>query len=175
VDFLERRLAGELKAERPIDHGLALSVGGVRVLYNVPQRGVFLQGVISGVKRDKKERGFSLRPDFVIVRGGGEKSGSVVCDAKYKRRVGFRDVITMLAYIAEFAWPVTLGGERVMLGVFYKLRDSRESVRVVKNENLPVKLAIYIYTLDPRMKRSIIEKNVEESLKPILETKVQAV
>jgi hypothetical protein len=38
-----------------------------------------------------------------------------------------------------------------------------------------VKLAIYIYTLDPRMKRGVIEKNVEESLKPILETKVQAV
>jgi len=45
----------------------------------------------------------------------------------------------------------------------------RESVRVVKNENLHVKLAIYIYTLDPRMKRSIIEKKVEESLKPTLE------
>ena len=177
VDFLERRLAGELKAERRTDHGLALSVGGVRVLYNVPQRGVFLQGVISGVKRDKKERVFPLRPDFVIVRNSGEKSGSVVCDAKYRRGVGFRDVITMLAYIAEFAWPITLGGERVMLGVFYKLRDSasRESVRVVKNENLPVKLAIYIYTLDPRMKRGVIEKNVEESLKPILETKVQVV
>jgi hypothetical protein len=129
------------------------------------------------VKRDEKKRGFSLRPDFVIVRDGGEKSSSVVYDAKYKRRVGFRDVITMLAYIAEFAWPITLGGERVMLGAFYKLHDpaSRESVQVVKNENLPVKLAIYIYTLDPRMKRDVIEKNVEESLKPILETEVQAV
>jgi hypothetical protein len=174
VDFLERKLAGELKAGRHIDHGLALSVGSVRVLYNVPQRGVFLQGVISGVKRNEKEREFSLRPDFVVVRNSGEKSGSVVYDAKYKKRVGFRDVITLLAYIAEFAWPITLGGERVMLGVFYKLHDpaSGESVQVVKNNNLPVKLAIYIYTLDPRMKSSIIEKNVEESLKPILKTRV---
>jgi hypothetical protein len=34
----------------------------------------------------------------------------------------------------------------------------RESVRVVKNENLPMKLAIYIYTLDPRMNKNTIEK-----------------
>jgi hypothetical protein len=47
-----------------------------------------------------------------------------------------------------------------MLGAFYKLHDSacRESVQVIKNKNLPVKLDVYIYTLDPRMKRSIIEK-----------------
>jgi hypothetical protein len=58
-----------------------------------------------------------------------------------------------------------------MLGAFYKLHDpaSRESLQVVKNKDLPVKLAIYIYTLDPRMKRSIIEKNVEESLRPLIE------
>jgi hypothetical protein len=34
----------------------------------------------------------------------------------------------------------------------------RESVRVVKNEDLHVKLAIYIYTLDPRMNKNTIEK-----------------
>jgi hypothetical protein len=59
-----------------------LCVGSVKVLYNVPQHGVFLQGVISGVKRDEKEREYSLRLDFVIVRNSGEKSGSVVYDAR---------------------------------------------------------------------------------------------
>jgi hypothetical protein len=34
------------------------------------------------VKRDEKEREFSLRLDFVIVRNSGEKSGSVVYDAR---------------------------------------------------------------------------------------------
>jgi hypothetical protein len=41
----------------------------------------------------------------VLKRG----SSAVVYDAKYKEKVVLRDVTTLLAYIAEYARPVTLG------------------------------------------------------------------
>jgi hypothetical protein len=101
----------------------------------------------------------SIRVVYVLKRG----SSVVVYDAKYKGKVVLRDVTTLLAYIAEYARPVRLGCEKVLVGGFYKLQDParREVEPVVRNKALNTKIAIYIYTLDPRIHEDSVKMTIE--------------
>ncbi|RLG75604.1 MAG: hypothetical protein DRO12_05345, partial [Thermoprotei archaeon] len=159
IGFLEKRYGASLGVEEYEDLYVRLRLGLVTLEYNMPRQGPFL-----------KLAGRRLRPDFVLRSGGR----AVVYDAKYKTGISLDDVVRLLAYIAEYAYPVTVGGEEVLLGAFYKLAGGlgvEERHRaVVRNGLLPMKIAVHIHTLDPRMPRSRIEDSLERSLQPLLGT-----
>lgn len=141
---------------------IKLRVQELNLIYNMPLHGFFTEKL-----REKRLMSGEpvLRPDFILA----SKSGSMVLDAKYKHRLVLRDVVTMLAYIAEFATPV--GGEKMLLGVFYKLGGSGNggmvSELIARNSSLPVKMAVQVHTLDPRMPYNEAFFVIQESLKPL--------
>jgi hypothetical protein len=55
----------------------------------------------------------------------------------------------------------------VLVGGFYKLQDParREVEPVVKSKALNTKIAIYTYTLNPKVREESVKITVEESLK----------
>jgi hypothetical protein len=163
VEYLEKKLGWSVGIGRYRDLWLTLESVGLKLIYNMP-----LHGFIA--KRLKERRilhgRIHLRPDYVLTRD----SGTVVYDAKYKERLRLRDVVSLLAYIAEYAEPVRHGDGKVLMGGFYKLQAPSERVEpVVRNSNLPVKIAVYTYMLDPRMSEDTVMEMVEESLRPLLE------
>ena len=96
--------------------------------------------------------------------------GAAVYDAKYKVSIALRDVVAMLAYIAEYAEPILVDNEKALLGTFYKLaRDPEkpEQHSALRDTRLPVKVEVRVFTLDPRMKDSEVKNAVKQSLQPL--------
>jgi len=157
------------------EHGLAPSVeeyrdlyvrfklGDVKLVYNMPRRGPILKTLR---KYGVLARGVRLRPDFVLKRD----RSAVVYDAKYKVDITLRDVVAILAYIAEYAEPTLVDNERALLGTFYKLaRDPEkpEQHSALRDTRLPVKVEVRVFTLDPRMKNSEVKNAIKQSLQPL--------
>jgi len=83
------------------------------------------------------------------------------------------DLVKLLVYIAEFSTPIVENNEKLLKGAFYKLCmnpictiESHPSI--VKNHALPMKVAIHLYTLDPRMPDDRVNAVVEQSLHPLI-------
>lgn len=163
VEHLEKRLSRPVDIGRYRDLWLTLRSRDLRLLYNMPLHGF----IAKKLRKQQVLRGKArLRPDYVLKRGGG----AVVYDAKYKERLRLRDLVSLLAYIAEYAKPVKWGDERVLIGGFYKLQGPAGIVEpAIRNSHLPVKIAVYTYTLDPRMDDDANHNTVEESLRPLIE------
>jgi hypothetical protein len=160
VEHLEKRLSRPVDIGRYQDLWLTLRSRDLRLLYNMPLHGFIAKK--QQVLRDKAR----LRPDYVLKRGGS----AVVYDAKYKERLRLRDLVSLLAYIAKYAKPVKRGDERVLIGGFYKVQGPAGIVEpAIRNSHLPVKIAVYTYTLDPRMDDDANHNTVEESLRPLIE------
>jgi hypothetical protein len=111
-----------------------------------------------------------LRPDFIIKKG----KVSVVFDAKYKDKLAVRDIVTLLAYIAEFASPIEYEGEKVLLGGLYKLQpdhgiDRRPLIEIPFRKTLPFKTIIRICSIESTLDEEIIQNVVKQSLKPLTE------
>jgi len=84
-------------------------------------------------------------------------------------RVSLRDVVAMLAYIAD-AEPILVNNEKALLGTFYKLvRDPEkpEQHSALRDARLPVKVEVRVFTLDPRMKNSEVKNAIKQSLQPL--------
>lgn len=62
-------------------------------------------------------------------------------------------------------------GEKTLLGIFYKLGGSgargRVSELIARNSSLPVKMAVQVFTLDPRMPDDETLYVIQNSLKPL--------
>ena len=164
--FLENMFRAPPSVEKYRDLYIIIRFGWIRLIYNMPRYGFFLKKLQEhGVLAKKKAR---LRPDFILKTA----SKAIVYDAKYKLKIAVRDVVTLLAYIAEYARPITMKNEKILLGAFYKLasdpRSYKEPYQIVKNHALPMKVAIYLYTLDPRMPKDKIENTIKQSLQPLL-------
>ena len=102
-----------------------------------------------------------------------EEKGIVVYDAKYELRVMAKDVIKLLAYITEYAYPITMDDRKILSGAIYKLApDPRHSKTVYppvkRNSTLPMEIAVHIYIVDPRMPKDKIDTTIEQSLQPLL-------
>jgi hypothetical protein len=83
------------------------------------------------------------------------------------------DLVKLLAYIAEFSTPVVENSEKLLTGAFYKLCMNPSCIEenhspIVKNHALPMKVAIHLYTLDPRMPDDRVNAVVEQSLRPLI-------
>jgi len=78
----------------------------------------------------------------------------------------------MLTYIVEYAKPVEIKGEKKLLGVFYKLASNPEKPgrprSGIRNTEIPVKIEVYVYPLDPRMSSDKRDENIWKSIEPFL-------
>ncbi len=163
IDFLVERYRASIGIRKYrdlyIEFDIRFGSGRLSLAYNEPQQWALLEELTG------KEA--HLRPDY-IVEGG---YGTIVYDAKYKERIYPEDLKTMLAYIAEYARPLTVNHEKILLGVFYKLAENPETDKprtAVTNSEIPAKVEVRAYPLDPRMSNDKIKDSIERSLKPLL-------
>jgi hypothetical protein len=168
--FLKEKHGGLPRVEEYRGLYITLKSGKLRLLYNKPNPGFFIKKL-----REKRllPESSRMRPDFLLETKGESAKQSVVYDAKYKFKLATSDVERLLAYIAEFAKPVE-ENEKMLVGGFYKLmRDDAGSsgikyYSIVKNDVLPMKVAINVFELDPRMGDSEVNSIVEQSLQLML-------
>jgi hypothetical protein len=83
------------------------------------------------------------------------------------------DLVKLLVYIAEFSTPIVENNEKLLKGAFYKLCMNSSCTGeshppIVKNHALPMKVAIHLYTLDPRMPDDRVNAVLEQSLHPLV-------
>jgi hypothetical protein len=170
VDIIKEKHGILPKISKYKDLYLVLKSRTLRLIYNLPRYGFFA----GELKRSKLlYKPYKIRPDFILEAKRGSIKEAIVYDAKYKIRLTMSDVIKLLAYIAEFAMPIWENNNKVLLGVFYKLKKSNTSIEehyspIVKNNVLPMKVVINVFVLDPRMPGSKVKSVVEQSLQPLL-------
>jgi tRNA(Ile)-lysidine synthase TilS/MesJ len=87
-----------------------------------------------------------------------------------------RDIVALLAYIAEFAGPVEYEGEIVLLGGLYKLQPDhgisrRPLIEIPFRKTLPFKTIIRICSIEPTLNedKEIVQNVIKQSLKPLTE------
>lgn len=160
LNFLARKYGVKISVSEYRDLYVKFNVGGIALDYNIPREWSFFEK-LSGRK-------IHLRPDYILQ---GSK-GSIVYDAKYKSRIYRGDIQTMLTYIVEYAKPVEIKGEKKLLGVFYKLASNPEKPgrprSGIRNTEIPVKIEVYVYPLDPRMSSDKRDENIWKSIEPFL-------
>jgi hypothetical protein len=174
--FLKEKHGDLPGVEEYKDLYVILKSGKIRLLYNKPNPGFFIKNL-----REKRllPKGYRMRPDFLLETGEEPAKQSVVYDAKYKFKLATADVVRLLAYIAEFAMPIEEDQRKVLVGGLYKLK--REDAgkggikyySIVKNDVLPMKVAINVFELDPRMSDSEVNSIVEQSLQLLLKHEIK--
>ncbi|NAZ27433.1 MAG: hypothetical protein GU348_04725 [Thermogladius sp.] len=169
--FLKEKHGGLPRVEEYEDLYIILKSKKVRLLYNKPSPGFFTDKLS---EKGLLHRHHWKRPDFILETRGDFSEQSVVYDAKYKFKLATGDVVRLLAYIAEFAMPVEEDQKKMLVGGFYKLMrggagsSGIKYYPIVKNDVLPMKVAINVFELDPRMLDSEVNSIVEQSLQLML-------
>jgi hypothetical protein len=85
-----------------------------------------------------------------------------------------RDIVALLAYIAEFAHPVEYEGEKVLLGGLYKLQPDHGTARkpiieIPFRKTLPFKTVIRVCSIEPASSEEVVQSLMKRSLKPLTE------
>jgi hypothetical protein len=156
-----------IKSKNSDDLFAVFQVNGFEVAFNEPQTGPIIQDLI---KSNLLPKSAHLRPDFIIKRG----EVSIVFDAKYKDKLATRDIVTLLAYIAEFASPIEYEGEMVLLGGLYKLQPDhgisrRPLIEIPFRKTLPFKTIIRVCSIEPTLNEEIVQNLMKQALKPLTE------
>jgi hypothetical protein len=156
-----------IKSKNSADLFAVFQINSFEVTYNEPQIGPIIQDLI---KSSLLPKDAYLRPDFIIKKG----EISIVFDAKYKDKLAMRDIVTLLAYIAEFARPVEYEGEKVLLGGLYKLQPDHGIARKLVIEipfrkTLPFKTVIRVCSIEPASSEEVVQSLMKRSLKPLTE------
>jgi hypothetical protein len=170
VGFLEKKHGAMPRVDEYKDLYLVLKSKNVRLMYSKPRYGFFTRKL-----RDSKllYNPYRIRPDFIVKAEKDSIKETVVYDAKYKLRLTMSDLVKLLVYIAEFSTPIVENNEKLLKGAFYKLCMNPSCTEenhspIVKNHALPMKVAIHLYTLDPRMPDDRVNAVVERSLRPLI-------